>query len=62
MTRKFIVTVVRIVETEIEVEALSAKEARQTILNYGPDLAAVDMAGQDVNASSKICSVREAVQ
>jgi hypothetical protein len=56
---KFIVTVQRTITTEIVVENVaSARAARQFIEDYGPDLAATDMASQDIGTSAKIKSVR----
>jgi ketosteroid isomerase-like protein len=60
MSRKFIVTVQRTITTEIFVDAVSAKDARWQVDNYGPDLAAVDMASQDISTTAKIKSVRPA--
>lgn len=58
-TRKFIVTVQRVVTTEIEVDALSMADARRYIEEYGPGEAQMDMARND-DVSVKIKSVRPA--
>ena len=57
---KFIVTVRQVIVTEIEVDANSASKARKIVNEYGPDLAAKDMASQDISTVTKIDSVRAA--
>lgn len=58
---KYIVTIRRTITTEVVVEADSLADARKDIEAYGPDLAAVDMASQDVETSAKVTRVRKAV-
>ena len=55
---KFTVTVQQVIVTEIEIDAPSAKAARQMIEAYGPAEAAKDMARDDISAFVKIKSVR----
>jgi DNA-binding NarL/FixJ family response regulator len=54
----YIVTIKRTTITEVMVSAGSPQEARQYIESYGPDLAASDMANQDVSSWATIKSVR----
>jgi Arc/MetJ family transcription regulator len=57
-TRKFIVTVRQVIVTEIEIDALSAQDARRMIEAYGPGEAVKDMSREDISAFVKIKSVK----
>ena len=57
---RFKVTITKTITTEIYMDALNAADARKEIEDYGVDVAAVDMASDDVSVVSRIKSVAKA--